>query len=59
MEIQHDVFDEERIPWHPAFVEALQMELQDYQDVPHCQPPKGGFAFIYNCDFYWCYTMQH
>jgi hypothetical protein len=22
-----------RIPWHPAFVEALQMELRDYRDV--------------------------
>jgi hypothetical protein len=22
-----------RIPWHPAFVEALQMELHDYRDV--------------------------
>jgi len=25
--------DEYRIPWHPAFVEALQMELEDYRDV--------------------------
>jgi hypothetical protein len=22
-----------RIPWHPAFIEALQMELRDYQDI--------------------------
>jgi len=24
MEIEYDELDEERIPWHPAFVEALQ-----------------------------------
>jgi hypothetical protein len=23
----------QRIPWHPAFIEALQMELRDYQDI--------------------------
>jgi len=41
MEIEHDEFDEldeERIPWHPAFVEALQMELQEYQDVLEFHP---------------------
>ena len=41
MEIEYDEHDEERIPWHPAFVEALQMELREYQDVlefhPECQ----------------------
>ncbi|MDR2701399.1 MAG: hypothetical protein LBB72_03100, partial [Spirochaetaceae bacterium] len=26
------------IPWHPAFVEALQMELQDYEDVLEFHP---------------------
>jgi hypothetical protein len=26
------------IPWHPAFVEALQMELQDYADVLEFHP---------------------
>ena len=24
--------DSSRIPWHPAFVEAIQLELQDYAD---------------------------
>jgi len=41
MEIEYDEHDEERIPWHPAFVEALQMELREYQDIlefhPECQ----------------------
>jgi len=41
MEIKYDELDEERIPWHPAFLEAIQMELQEYQDVlefyPECQ----------------------
>jgi len=41
MKLEYDELDEERIPWHPAFVEALQMELQEYQDVlefyPECQ----------------------
>jgi hypothetical protein len=27
-----------RISWHPAFIEALQMELQDYQDVLEFHP---------------------
>jgi hypothetical protein len=26
------------IPWHPAFIEALQMELQDYQDALEFHP---------------------
>jgi hypothetical protein len=30
--------DSPHIPWHPAFVEALQMELQDYQDVLEFHP---------------------
>jgi len=38
MEIENDELDEERIPWHPAFVEALQMELQEYQDVLEFHP---------------------
>jgi hypothetical protein len=38
MEIEYDELDEERIPWHPAFVEALQMELQEYQDVLEFHP---------------------
>ena len=41
MEIENDEHDKERIPWHPAFVEAIQMELLEYQDVlefhPECQ----------------------
>ena len=41
MKIENDELDEERIPWHPAFVEAIQMELLEYQDVlefhPECQ----------------------
>jgi len=45
MEIEYDELDEERIPWHPAFLEALQMELQEYQDVlefhPECQLSSG------------------
>ena len=24
---------QQRIPWHPAFIEALQMELDDYRDI--------------------------
>jgi len=38
MEIEHDELVEERIPWHPAFVEALQMELQEYQDILEFHP---------------------
>ncbi|WP_461256398.1 hypothetical protein [Treponema sp. R80B11-R83G3] len=30
--------DSMRISWHPAFVEALQMELQEYQDVLEFHP---------------------
>jgi hypothetical protein len=31
---RHDADNEtQRIAWHPAFVEALQMELQAYRDV--------------------------
>jgi len=30
--------DSTRISWHPAFVEALQMELQEYQDVLEFHP---------------------
>jgi hypothetical protein len=30
--------DEERISWHPAFVEALQMELRDYEDALEFHP---------------------
>ncbi|GBU26741.1 hypothetical protein R84B8_00253 [Treponema sp. R8-4-B8] len=30
--------DSARISWHPAFVEALQMELQEYQDVLEFHP---------------------
>jgi len=30
--------DSSRISWHPAFVEALQMELQEYQDVLEFHP---------------------
>jgi hypothetical protein len=26
------------IAWHPAFIEALQMELQEYQDVLEFHP---------------------
>jgi hypothetical protein len=38
METEYDEHDEERIHWHPAFVEALQMELQEYQDVLEFHP---------------------
>jgi len=38
MKIENDELDEERIPWHPAFVEALQMELQEYQDILEFHP---------------------
>jgi hypothetical protein len=30
--------DSTRISWHPAFIEALQMELQEYQDVLEFHP---------------------
>jgi len=30
--------DSSHIPWHPAFIEALQMELQDYQDALEFHP---------------------
>jgi len=30
--------DSSRFSWHPAFIEALQMELQDYQDVLEFHP---------------------
>jgi hypothetical protein len=31
--IQEDLFvGKEKIPWHPAFVQALQLELEDYAD---------------------------
>jgi hypothetical protein len=38
MEIKtlHD--DDQHIPWHPAFIEALQIELQDYQDALEFHP---------------------
>ncbi|MDR2718780.1 MAG: hypothetical protein LBB89_12075 [Treponema sp.] len=32
METINDELDDERIAWHPAFVEALQLELEAYQD---------------------------
>jgi len=38
MEIENDELDDERIPWHPAFVEAIQMELLEYQDVLEFHP---------------------
>jgi len=28
----------EKIPWHPAFIEALQMELEDYRDALEFHP---------------------
>jgi len=41
MEIENDEHDKEKILWHPAFVEAIQMELLEYRDVlefhPECQ----------------------
>jgi hypothetical protein len=30
--------DLQHIPWHPAFLEALQMELQEYQDALEFHP---------------------
>ncbi|MDR2717379.1 MAG: hypothetical protein LBB89_04860 [Treponema sp.] len=37
--MEQDLPDEsQHIPWHPAFVEALQMELQDYEDVLEFHP---------------------
>jgi len=45
MEIENDEHDKEKILWHPAFVEAIQMELLEYQDVlefhPECQLTAG------------------
>ncbi|MCL2043148.1 MAG: hypothetical protein FWG89_03315 [Treponema sp.] len=41
METEKHDGKQERIPWHPAFVEALQMELEAYRDIlefiPECQ----------------------
>ena len=36
IKIPHD--DDQHIPWHPAFIEALQMELWDYQDALEFHP---------------------
>jgi hypothetical protein len=36
--MKETLFDSSHIPWHPAFIEALQMELQDYQDVLEFHP---------------------
>lgn len=32
------MLDNSQIPWHPAFVEALQLELDAYKDVPEFHP---------------------
>ena len=45
MEIENDEHAKEKILWHPAFVEAIQMELLEYRDVlefhPECQLTAG------------------
>jgi len=38
MEIKTFQDDDQNIPWHPAFIEALQMELRDYQDALEFHP---------------------
>jgi len=38
MEIKTPQEDDQNIPWHPAFIEALQMELRDYQDALEFHP---------------------
>jgi len=38
MEIKTPHDDDQNIPWHPAFIEALQMELKDYQDALEFHP---------------------
>jgi len=38
MEIKTPHDDDQNIPWHPAFIEALQMELWDYQDALEFHP---------------------
>jgi len=38
MEIKTPQEDDQNNPWHPAFIEALQMELRDNQDALEFHP---------------------